>query len=84
MTDNETAFQALMAKFTQSDLAEIAGTARQYISLWLTVPPKYAPIIAERTGIPVAEVLPDPYAKPLNKNPDRWRKKAPSRKKRRK
>jgi hypothetical protein len=79
MTQNEAAFQELLSKFKNSGLAAIAGTTRQYISLWLTVPPKFAPLIAKKTGIPISDILPDPYSKPLTKNPDRWRKKKPGR-----
>lgn len=62
LTKNQAAYQALLRKFTKACIADMAGVSRQALTKWESVPPNRVPALAEKTGLPPEEILPEPYA----------------------
>lgn len=63
-TKNEAAFQALVDKYGKAEIARMAGTSRQSITKWSTVPVSRVNAISAVCGWPLEKIRPEPYAKP--------------------
>ena len=60
LTRNQEAYQALLQKFSKTLIAQFAGVTKQALTGWDAIPAIRAHEISKNTGIPVAELLPDP------------------------
>lgn len=62
LTKNQAAYQALLKQFSKACIADMAGVSRQALTKWESVPPTRVKAIAEKSGLPPEEILPEPYA----------------------
>jgi len=59
-TTNREAYDAVMAKYTPSELARLLGLTRQAVNNWgRVIPERYVLQVSIVTGIPAEDILPE-------------------------
>ena len=60
-TDEE-GYALLLTRMSKARIAEHLGIKKQNLTRWTTVPAKYVPALAEKSGLPREYILPSLFA----------------------
>jgi hypothetical protein len=60
-TNDEQGLDLLLTKATKAEIAKHLGIAKQNLTRWKAVPPKYVPQLSELTGLPREYILPSVF-----------------------